>query len=389
MDGMPRLNRIASIDALRGLTIAFMILVNDPGDWGHVYWPLDHAEWNGFTPTDLVFPTFLFLVGCSLVLSVRARLARGVARGTIALSMLRRAGIIVLLDLFLAAYPHFHLTHLRIYGVLTRIALCYLAAGLIFLYVRSAKALAIVTVALLIGYWALLRLVPVPGAGMPVRDFAMNDPVNNLTAWIDRGVTAWCQSRLHTGRLYLKTSDPEGLLSTLPAVATALLGVLAALWLLSRHTAEVIRRSLMVAGLVALTLGRVWNAWFPVNKNLWTSSFVLYAGGWSILLLALFFWLFDDLRVQERTALGRAVVWPMLVFGANAITAYVVSELLVESLLWWKLPAGGSAWRWLYQHGFAFHGSNENTSLAFALAYVVVCFAPNWILWRRGVFLKV
>ena len=234
--------RVTSIDALRGLTIAFMILVNDPGDWRHVYWPLDHAEWNGFTPTDLVFPTFLFLVGCSIVFSVRARLAKGVPTQTIAFSIVRRALTIFALKIFVSAYPHFHMTHLRLYGVLTRIALCYLATGLIFLYVRSVKALAIIAIALIVGYWLLLRFVPVPGAGMPVRDFPINDPVNNLTAWMDRGVNAWSQHRLHMGRLYLKTSDPEGLLSTLPSIATTLLGVLAALWMRSLRTAATIRR---------------------------------------------------------------------------------------------------------------------------------------------------
>ena len=353
-----------------------------------MYWPLDHAEWNGFTPTDLVFPTFLFLVGCSIVFSVRARLARGVARRTIALSMVRRALIIFGLKLFVSAYPHFHIAHLRLYGVLTRIALCYLAAGLLFLFVRSLKALAIITVVLLVGYWALMRFVPVPGLGVPVRDFPILDPVRNLTAWMDRGVNAWTQTWLHTGKLYLKTSDPEGLLSTLPSIATTLLGMLAGLWLRSLQTADAVRRGLMAAGMASLLLGRLWNMSFPINKNLWTSSFVLYAGGWSMLLLALFFWLFDDLQVQERSRVARAALWPMLVFGANAITAYVISDLLVESLLWWKVP-GGSAWRWVYLHGFAFDGSSARTSLAFAIAYVVVCFVPNWILWRRGVLLKI
>ena len=381
--------RITSIDALRGLTIAFMILVNDPGDWGHVYAPLDHATWNGFTPTDLVFPTFLFLIGCSIVFSIRARLARGIPQSRIALSILRRALIIFLLDVFFATYPHFHFTRMRIYGVLTRIALCYLATGLIFLYVRSARALAILTAAILIGYWVLLRFVPIPGLGTPVHDFPINDPVRNLTAFIDRGVNAWTRQWLHTGRLYLKTSDPEGLLSTLPSIATTLLGVLAALWLRALRPDGTIRRGLMVAGLASLTLGRIWNYEFPINKNLWTSSFVLYAGGWSILLLALFFWLFDDLKIQSRSRAASAALWPLLVFGSNAITAYVMSDLIVQTLSWWKLPSGTNVYRWIYQHGFAFHGSTENTSLAFGIFYVALCFLPNWILWRRKIFLRI
>ncbi len=392
--------RITGVDALRGLTVAFMILVNDPGDWAHVYAPLDHAEWNGFTPTDLVFPTFLFLVGCSIVFSISSRLAAGVAQSKIALQIARRALTIFLIKMFLSAYPHFHLTHLRIYGVLTRIALCYLIAGLIFLYLRSARALFGVFVALLIGYWMLMRFVPIPGLGTPTHGFAILDPDRNLAAWLDRRVSAWCLHRVHMGRLYEETRDPEGLLSTLPAVATTLLGVLAALWLRAQRLAE--SRTILLRGATAavlcLALGKLWNPWFPINKNLWTSSYVLFAGGWSLLILAVFYWLFDVQRVQERSRVARAMLWPLLVYGSNAITAFIFSELAVESLLWWKVPPNPAfdpeghihtAWAWLYYHLFARQGSTENTSVAFALAFVVVCFIPNWLLWRRKLFLRV
>jgi predicted acyltransferase len=384
------MTRITSIDALRGLTVAFMIMVNDPGDWGHVYAPLDHAAWNGFTPTDLVFPTFLFLVGCAIVFSIESRLAKGVPRRAIALQILRRAAIIFAIKLFLSAYPHFHLTHLRLYGVLTRIALCYLAGGLIFLYVRSVKALAGITFALLIGYWILMRFVPIPGLGMPVRDFPILDHDRNLTAYIDRSVSAWTERWLHTGRLYEGTRDPEGLLSTLPAIATTLFGILTALWL--RTTRRAI--PLVVAALISLALGLLWNPWFPINKNLWTSSYVLFAGGWSLLLLALMYRLFDARQFQHRSSFAGAVLWPMQVFGANALTAYIFSEFLVETLIWIKRPPDPqghirTVWAWLYFHLFARNGSTENTSLAFAAAFVVVCFLPNWLLWRRKIFLRV
>jgi len=386
-------SRITSIDALRGLTIAFMILVNDPGDWTHVYTPLDHAEWNGFTPTDLVFPTFLFLVGCSIVFSITSRLAKGVPKRTIALQILRRAALIFAIKIFISAFPHFHLTHLRIFGVLTRIALCYLIAGLLFLYIRSWKVLAAIAVTLLIGYWALMRFVPIPGLGHPATDFPINDPDRNLAAWIDRGFNAWCQRFLHTGYLYEHTRDPEGLLSTFPSIATTLLGIFAALWLRAKRTTQTTRNYLILAGLLCLILGQLWNPWFPINKKLWTSSYVFYAAGWSILLLALFYWLFDSLELQKRSRLVRGILWPMLVFGSNAITAYCFSELLVEILLWIKLPNTSghtfTVWRWLYTHLFAFHGSTYNTSLAFAIAYVAVCFIPNWLLWRKKIFLRV
>lgn len=397
---IPLSPRITSIDALRGLTIAFMIQVNDPGDWDHVYAPLDHASWNGFTPADLVFPTFLFLVGCSIVFSISSRLAKGVPRKTIALQILRRAAIIFAIKMFLSAYPHFHLANLRIFGVLTRIAACYLIAGLIFLYVRSARALIVITATLLVGYWLLMRFVPIPGLGIPVHDFPILDPDRNLAAWIDRASSRFTLNTIHMGRLYQKTRDPEGLLSTIPAVATTLFGILAAVHLKHKTRVPQVSNSrhglaLPLAGLMSLCLGLLWNPWFPINKNLWTSSYVFFAGGWSLLLLALFYWLFDTLQLQQRSRAARAVLWPLVVYGSNAIAAFVISELIILTLIAWRLAPTTpgtrrqTAWTWLYTHLFAAHGSTENTSLVFALAYVVVCFLPNWLLWRRKIFLRV
>ena len=394
--------RITSVDALRGLTIAFMILVNDPGDWAHVYHPLDHAEWNGFTPTDLVFPTFLFLAGCAIVFSLSSRLDRGVPKGKLALQIVRRSATIFAIKMFLSAYPRFHLTNLRIYGVLTRIALCYLIAGLLFLYVRRPRTLALITAAILVGYWALMRFVPIPGLGHPVADFPILDPDRNLTAYIDRAVSGFTLATIHMGRLYQKTRDPEGLLSTLPAVATVLIGMLAAFVIKPQsrvpHVSP-LRRGwkpqaiLGAAGLFGLVLGLAWNPWFPINKNLWTSSYVLFAAGWSLLLLALFYYLFDALKIQDRTRTGKALLWPLQVYGSNAITAFIFSEFLVETLLWIKVPRGDgrtiSAWGWTYAHLFARHGSTYNTSFAFACAYVVFCFIPNWLLWRKKIFLRI
>src|ERR1035437_4571845 len=235
--------RVLSIDVLRGLTIALMILVNDPGDWGHVYAQLDHAEWNGFTLTDFVFPNFLFLVGVSIILSIDSRIARSAGgildkacKRSLALHMVRRAATIFAIKMFLSAFPHFHLTHLRIFGVLTRIAVCYLVAGLICLVTRRARTLAAITATLLVGYWALMRFVPVPlapasGFGIPTHAMPILDPDRNLAAWLDRGFNAFTRAWLHTGSLYNKTHDPEGLLSTLPAIATTLIGCLTGLWL--------------------------------------------------------------------------------------------------------------------------------------------------------------
>ena len=224
-------NRVLSIDVLRGLTIALMILVNDPGDWAHTYAQLDHAAWNGFTLTDLVFPNFLFMVGASIIFSMQGRIRRGEDRRTLAFHIIRRSAIIFALDLFFGLYPHFHYTHLRIFGVLTRIAVCYLVAGLICLATQRARTLLAISAGLLIGYWALMRFVPVPGVGIPTHDMPILEPDHNLAAWLDRHVVDFLQRTIHAGRLYNHTRDPEGVLSTIPAIATTLLGAVTALWL--------------------------------------------------------------------------------------------------------------------------------------------------------------
>ena len=419
-------NRVLAIDVLRGITIAFMILVNDPGDWAHTYAQLDHARWNGFTLTDLVFPNFLFLVGASIILSLSARIARSssgaldkATRKQLALRVIRRAATIFLLDLFLTAAPYFHLTTLRIYGVLTRIAICYLVVGLLCLITRRAAVLGSLVAAILIGYWLLMRFVPVPGFGVPTHDIPLLDPDRNLAAWLDRAINASLQRTLHTGRLYEHTRDPEGLLSTLPAIATTLLGALTALWLhrpsatmpvpcakplvppaagqrharVQHHTL----RGLLLASFSLLVLGRLWNLTFPINKNLWTSSYVLFAAGLSLLGLALCYFLIDILRLQHRSHLGRALLWPWLVFGSNAITAYAVSVFFVKTLLFIKLhdswnanpDTRTTAWGWIYRHLFSRGVSTDNTSLAFALAFVALCFLPNLLLWRKRIFLKI
>jgi predicted acyltransferase len=409
--------RVLSVDVLRGLTIALMILVNDPGDWGHVYTQLDHSEWNGFTLTDFVFPNFLFLVGVSIVLSLSSRIARGESKRSLALHMFRRAAIIFLIKLLLSAFPHFHLTHLRIFGVLTRIAVCYLIAGLICLVVwnarHRARTLAAITAACLISYWALMRFVPVPGYGVPTHAMPILDPDRNLAAWLDRAFNDFTQHYLHTGSLYNRTHDPEGLLSTLPSIATTLIGCTTGLWMRmekepmpsfvterfpnANHFSTLI--VLLLAGLLSLAAGLVWSPWFPLNKNLWTSSYVLFSAGLSLLLLALCYWLIDICRLNTKPA-GKALLWPWLVFGSNAIAAYVVSNFIVELMLWIKVPASAmrdpdtpsapiTAWLWTYRHLFAYSNSTEISSLAFAIAFTALCFLPNWLLWRKRIFLKI
>lgn len=401
--------RVLAVDVLRGLTIAFMILVNDPGDGRHTYGQLLHAQWNGLTMTDLVFPTFLFLVGVSTIFSLSTRIARGDSRASLARKVLRRAALIFLIDLIIAAIPHFHLGELRIFGVLTRIALCYLVVGLLCLVTRRAAILASIAVAALVVYWVLMRFVPVPGYGVPTHTVPLLDPDGNLVAWADRGINAWMQRTIHTGHLYEGTRDPEGLISTLPAIATTLFGALTALWMKRVETVPERQRpdsitphqclrGLLIASATGIVLGRLWNVWFPINKKLWTSSYVLMAAGCSLLGLALCYWILDVLRLQHRSRLARIAIWPWIVFGTNAITAYAISEVAVELLGNLRIsdasaanPSGKvNALAWVYHHIFMAGGaSTPNTSLAFALTYVLACFIPVWLLWRKQIFLRV
>ena len=393
--------RVLSVAVLRGITIAFMILVNAPGDWDHLFRQLDHAPWNGWTLTDLVFPTFLFLVGASIVFSLESRAAKGDCWKTLSRHVIVRSLKILLLEFVLVFFPRMHWTNMRIYGVLTRIALCYLLAGLVMVAVmkmrrRVAVLIGIVAV-LLVGYWVLLRWVPVPGAGMPVRDVPLLDPNQNLASWMDRGAMAWTQHWLHTGTLYRKTHDPEGLLSTLPAVASTLLGSLTGLWMrrpLGMRGSAGMRRmqlALAVAGVLGVLSGTVWSWWFPINKNLWTSSYVLLAAGWAALGLAALSWLVDR-REQPWPRWLRWSTWPLLVYGSNAIAAFTVSVVIVKGMLYFKIvDADGdrhSWWELTYENVFARHGSNEWTSLAFGLSFVVVCFLPVWWMWRKKWFWK-
>lgn len=388
--------RVLSIDLLRGITIAFMILVNDPGDWSHVFRPLDHAEWNGWTLTDMVFPTFLFLVGASMVYSLAARAARGNCRGTLTGHLFARTGKLLLLSFVLVFFPRMHWARLRFYGVIPRIASCSLLAGLVLVATmrlrRQAWVVAGVVAALLVGYWVLLRWVPVPGLGMPGRDIPFMDESRNLASWVDRGVVALTQHWLHTGSLYKRTRDPEGLLSTLPAVATTLLGALTGMWLRATRSGRVeispmkANVLLAAAGAVAVLGGELWSVWFPINKNLWTSSYVLLAAGWAMILLATLSLLVDQRR-QPWPSWQNAATWPWFVFGSNAIAAYTTSVVLVKAALYF--PMGGSnVWGWVYGHGFAFHGSTYWTSLAFAVFFVAVCFLPNCWLWHKKLFWK-
>jgi len=391
--------RVTSVDMLRGLTVAMMLLVNDPGDWEHIFRQLNHAEWNGWTLTDLVFPTFLFLMGAAMVFSMNARTSRGESWKTQSGHVVLRSAKIFALSIAISLFPLMQWNSMRFYGVLTRIALCYLVAGLVLVATQRAAVVIATAAGMLAIYWALLCWVPVPGAGVPGRDIPLLDEVRNLTAWVDRGVVAWTQHWLHTGALFKDTSDPEGLLSTLPAVASTLLGSVAGTAMRRFATAKPgeKQRSLMhrvqiwlaCAGVAGVGLGELWSIWLPVNKNLWTPSFVVLMAGWTSLLLAGCSWLVDG-REQPWPRWLRVVTWPWLVFGANAITAFVFSEAFVKLMLAIKVPGAegdqNTLWDRVYYRVFAHSGSTEWTSLAFALTFVGFCFLPLWWMWRKKIF---
>lgn len=382
-----KLRRLLSMDLLRGLTIAFMILVNNNGDGRRAYWPLQHAAWNGFTPTDLVFPTFLFLVGVSTAFSLSARVAAGVSRNSLFLHTLRRASILFVLGLIVNSFPHFNPHTLRVFGVLPRIAICYLIVATLYLLSPEWRSKAVLVGVALVGYWALMRFVPVPGYGVPTHTVPLLDQDGNLTAWLDRHIFS-------APHLYEHTRDPEGFLSTLPALATALIGLLTGEWLRTDRTVVEKSRGIVIAGLSAVLLGGLWNFTFPINKKLWTSSFVLFAAGWSLLLLALSM-AAADVREESpheaapdhpRTPLLMTV---LLVFGMNAIASYVLSELLQSTLGSIHLHPGLNVQQWLFQGILALVANPALASLLYSLAFVAVCWLPMFLLYRKRVFIKI
>ncbi|HEX5424345.1 MAG TPA: heparan-alpha-glucosaminide N-acetyltransferase domain-containing protein [Candidatus Acidoferrales bacterium] len=376
-----RTERIQSVDVFRGLTIALMILVNNNGDFRTAYWPLLHSEWNGWTPTDLVFPFFIFIVGVSMVYSFRSRLARGDSKSAILMHAFRRAAILFAIGVLLInSFPdHYNPAHIRIYGVLQRIAICYLVAAVFVLWTGIEGKIAAIGVCL-IGYWILMRYVPVPGFGVPTHNIPLLDPDRNWVAWLDR--------KLLMGHLYEGVRDPEGLLSTIPAIGTVLFGVLTGEWLRSKASAGRKALGMLIFGAIGLAAGEFFNISFPINKKLWTSSYVLFTAGFALVVLALCYCLLDVRKLRGRWTM------PVLVFGMNAIAAYTLSEMLAAGLDSWVLTShahsGISMQELIYHRLFAFGGiSTPNASLAYAIAFVLVCWLAMLILWRKKIFLKV
>ncbi len=364
--------RLHSLDVFRGITVAAMILVNNPGSWDSVYPPLLHAHWHGCTPTDLIFPFFLFIVGVSIHFAYQPKLSEGLTKN-ILIKILRRTAIIFLLGMMLALVPKFNFETVRIPGVLQRISIVFLVCSLIYFKTNWLSQIR-VTLFLLAGYYILMTWIPVPDFGI-----ANLEPETNLGAWLDRLLLnghLWSQS---------KTWDPEGVLSTIPAFATGMLGILTG-QLFSKISIPSEKVTwLFFIGAILIVAGLAWGLLFPINKALWTSSYVLYTGGIAMQFFAACYWSIDVQGIKKWST-------PFIYYGTNAIFVFVASGLLAKFLSRVKIGEGEnetSLWSFIYQNGYASWLSPQNASSAFALTLVLFFLVILWQMYRRKFFLKV
>ncbi|MDB5908029.1 MAG: hypothetical protein JWP34_2143 [Massilia sp.] len=382
MSGTQAPGRLTSLDAFRGFTIAAMVLVNNPGDWSNLYPQLAHAHWNGWTFTDTIFPFFLFIAGMSMALSLGRQAAAGVDKPSLLRKLAVRALLIFLIGYTLNLIPNFNFAAVRIPGVLQRIAVCTLLAAPIVVYCSWRQQLAVIA-ALLAAYSALMLWAPVPGIGAGVLE-----PGKDFGAYIDRfllGKHMWVQS---------KTWDPEGLVSTVPALCSQLVGVLAGRWLLAPVNRTEQTVWLVLAGLLLLALGSILDAiLMPINKSLWTPSFCLLMSGWALVAFAAFYWLLDVTPSKVvRDAAGR---WskPFIIYGMNALFVFALSGLIAKMLGFIKFdePDGSkiSLGKLLYAPIRDLPIAPLNTSLLYALLFNAFMFAIAWMMWRKKWFVKV
>jgi predicted acyltransferase len=362
----PSPGRLIALDAFRGFTIAAMIMVNYPGTWDHVYPPLLHVDWHGITPTDLIFPFFIFIVGVSIVLAYNKRLESGLPKKDMYRKIVTRSIKIFAVGIFLALFPSFNFETLRVAGVLQRIALVFAACA--FLYLNTGwKTQAWTGAVILIFYWLAMTLIPTPGEGRPLLE-----PGINLAAWIDQQILP--------GRMWQGTWDPEGLFSTLPAIVTGITGMLTGKLMVTNISRERIIIWLFSLGFLAAIAGEMWGWVFPVNKNIWTSSFVLLTSGLAAMTLAVSMFFIDMLGYRKGTGFG-------IIYGANAITAYVLAGVL--SGLFYSIPLWGKSLNNHFVDGLTATGIQpELASLMYALIYVMIVFIPVFYLYKKKIFIK-
>lgn len=382
--------RLLSLDVLRGATIAAMMLVNNPGSWNAIYAPLEHAPWHGWTFTDLVFPFFLWIVGMAIPLSTARRLEQGQTRSELLRHAASRAALLFLLGLFLNFFSYLidaslwregfsawctHVAlHLRIPGVLQRIGICYFCACAVFLFTGLRAQIAIL-LGLLSGYWLLMMLMPVPGYGAGILN-----KEGNFAGYIDNLVLNGKFIGIHVWQT-ARTWDPEGIVSTLPAIGTCLFGVLAGQLLRAYSSVETKTCWFFVTGSLLLFAGQLMSFWLPINKNLWTSSYAVFMAGMASICFAVLYW-FIDVQGWQR--------WckPFAIYGMNAITVFMLAGILGRVSLAIKIGGTGSEpavslKTWLFNHSFAFIPDAKIASLAWAIAYVLGLYLVAYLMYRR------
>jgi predicted acyltransferase len=368
-------NRLLSLDVFRGMTVAGMVLVNNPGTWDAIHPPLEHAEWNGLTPTDLIFPFFLFIVGISIPIALGKRIEEGVT-GKVYGKIFRRSAVIFLIGLFIAAFPYFDFSTLRIPGVLQRIAVCYLIASLIFLNTNWRQQIGI-GIGILLVYWFLITQIAVPGCEITT----MDDKACNLAAYLDRSILG-VNHIWSLGKVY----DPEGILSTLPSIVTAIAGVLTGTWLKSKRNDLEKVGGIFFFGVLLFAIGWIWNLFFPFNKALWTSSYVVITAGLALCFLGFCYWLIDIKGFQKWSK-------PFQIFGANALVLYFGAEMTAKCLDLIQMTGKDGdpqpLQSWIFETIFLPLASPINASLMYAICFVLVWLLIMSILYRQKIFIKI
>jgi predicted acyltransferase len=361
--------RLQSLDVFRGITMAVMLVVNHPGAGGQLPWPLEHAAWDGWTIADLIFPWFLFIVGISIVLSQSRAREAGASTALLLRRVALRAALLFLFGMFLNFLERPDLSVVRIPGILQRIAVVYGVTAALWLTV-SERALWGITALILVGYWAALLLIPVPGEGRGILG-----PNGNLPQYVD--------VHLFGAHIWRTGWDPEGLLSTIPAIASGLVGTFAGSWMRSNRPAADRALGLFLWGVAAVVIGRAWSVVLPINKNLWSSSFVIFTTGFGLIALGWLYWLIDMKKVRWGT-------WPFLVFGTNALFAYLFSEALEDLLAKWPvMPGSLSVTAWTSRHLFVSWMGPTAGSLGFAVTFTALCLVPLGIMYHKRWLLRV